>query len=239
MAESNYVHLEKEALALVFGVSRFRQYLLGSHFMLITDHKPLVGLFRPDRAIPSMAAARIQRWSLLLWDYTYKLVYRRGSENQIEDALSRLPRASTGSSSTEELPEYVLLTEQLNENFISTALLKRLSAEDVDLKQVRSWIQDGCCPLKHQVAAETLRPFLNRQNELTFAHGLVYWGCRVVIPQGARKLVLHLLHESHRAASAMKSLARTMIWYPGIDQDLERMVQQCQQCGQLAPNPPA
>lgn len=101
MAERNYAHLEREAVALVFGVTKFREYLLGRHFTLVTDHKPLIGLFRPDRPIPSMAAARIQRWSFLLQAFSYYLVYRKGTENLNADALSRLPCPAEEDSSTE------------------------------------------------------------------------------------------------------------------------------------------
>lgn len=71
--ERNYSHLEKEALAIIFGVTRFRDYLLCRSFVLITDHKPLVGIFREDKAIPAMTASRIQRWALTLGAYTYTI----------------------------------------------------------------------------------------------------------------------------------------------------------------------
>lgn len=129
--------------------------------------------------------------------------------------------------------------EQLDENFVSTADLQRLTAEDNDLRQVQKWVQSGSWPQKSHNGKMTLKPFLERRSELTTSHGLVYWGSRVVIPQRARKTVLALLHESHRAASAMKALARSIIWYPGIDQDLERMVSQCTKCAQVSPAPPA
>lgn len=65
-AERNYAQIEREALAVVFGVTKFREYLLGNTFTLITDHKPLLRLLSPDKPVPALAAARIQRWSLRL-----------------------------------------------------------------------------------------------------------------------------------------------------------------------------
>ena len=64
--EQNYLQIEKEGLACVFGVKRFHSYLYGHHFTLITDHKPLLSLFGERRAIPPQASARIQRWALTL-----------------------------------------------------------------------------------------------------------------------------------------------------------------------------
>ena len=60
-AEKNYGQIEKEALSLVYGIQKFHQYLYGRKFILVTDHKPLLTLLGPKKAIPSLAAARLQR----------------------------------------------------------------------------------------------------------------------------------------------------------------------------------
>lgn len=68
-AEQNYSQLEKEALAIVFGVRHFHQYLCGKRFILETDHKPLTYLLGSKRGIPVLAASRLQRWAILLAGY--------------------------------------------------------------------------------------------------------------------------------------------------------------------------
>lgn len=65
-AEMKYSQFKRVTLALVFGVTKFREYLLGQRFTLLTDHKPLVWLFQFDKVMPVMAAARIQSRALFL-----------------------------------------------------------------------------------------------------------------------------------------------------------------------------
>lgn len=91
-AEKNYSRLERESLALVFAVTKFRDYLLGRDFTLVTGHRPFVGLFHHDRALPAMAVARIQWWAVILGGYSYRIEYRAGTSNANADAMSRLPK---------------------------------------------------------------------------------------------------------------------------------------------------
>ena len=101
--ERNYAQIEAEGLAVVFAVKKFHQYLYGHQFAILTDHKPLLGLLDESHAIPSMTAARIQRWALLLAGYSYTLRYRPGKGNANADCMSRLPLTSTESSSSSNL----------------------------------------------------------------------------------------------------------------------------------------
>ena len=81
-AEQKYSQLDKEGLAITFGVKRFHHYLLGRRFTIYSDHKPLQHLFGRSRAIPPMASARIQRWALTLSAYDYEINYKLGKEGQ-------------------------------------------------------------------------------------------------------------------------------------------------------------
>ena len=70
-SEKNYSQLEKEALACIYGVTKFHSYLFGHPFTLLTDHLPLKSLFNKYHAVPVQASARIQRWALILSSYEY------------------------------------------------------------------------------------------------------------------------------------------------------------------------
>ena len=89
-AEQNYSNIEREALAIVFVVTRLKKFLLGRRFTLQTDHKPLKYLFAPDEEIPKTASARITRWAIALMGFDFEMKYRPGEQIPHADALSRL-----------------------------------------------------------------------------------------------------------------------------------------------------
>ena len=89
-AERNYRQLEKERLALIFGVKKFHVYIFGRKFTLCTDHKPLQNLFNESKPIHCMASAHIQWWALTLASYEYTIKYKSSPANCNADALSHL-----------------------------------------------------------------------------------------------------------------------------------------------------
>lgn len=83
--ESRYATNEKEALAIIWSVNRFKPYLYGQKFTLVTDHKPLTFIKTSDKN------QKILRWRLDLENYDYEVKYKEGKSNVVADALSRMP----------------------------------------------------------------------------------------------------------------------------------------------------
>jgi hypothetical protein len=86
--EENYAQIEKELLAVVFAMERFRTYIYGRTDVVTveTDHKPLISIAKKSL---TAAPKRLQRLLLRLQSFSYRLVYRSGSQMLISDCLSR------------------------------------------------------------------------------------------------------------------------------------------------------
>ena len=96
-AEKNYAQIEREVAAIIFLVSKSssRIYNYGRKFTLITDHKPLTTIFSPKSSLPALAAARLQRWAIILLAYQYKVEFCATDKHTNADCLSRLPLGVT------------------------------------------------------------------------------------------------------------------------------------------------
>ena len=225
-AERNYSQLEREGLACVFGVKRFHSYLYGHSFSLYTDHKPLEGLFHEKKAIPAQASSRIQRWALTLAMYEYHLEHKKGSEHANADALSRLP-LPVSIDKTPQPPEVVLLMEQMRDSPVNTDHIRTWTRRDTTLSKIVQFVRHGW---PTHLGDDSLRSYWQKRNELSLQEECLLWGNRVVIPRAGQNLVLQELHEAHPGATRMKQLARTLVWWPGIDQDIENTVKSCAEC---------
>ena len=227
-AERKYAQIEKEGLACVFGVTRFHSFLYGRHFTLVTDHKPLLGLFNESRPIPAQASARIQRWALTLASYDYSLRFKPTAAHANADALSRLPLTSTAISVP--MPaETVLLMETLDASPITAADIRTWTRRDPILSRVFRYVESGWCEDNDDISDE-MKPFRQRRDELSIQDGCLMWGNRLVIPKQGRQRVLSALHDSHPGIARMKSFARAFAWWPKMDNDIESVSKACTSC---------
>jgi len=231
-AEINYSQLDKEGLSLVFGVTKFHQYLYGMKFVLITDHRPLIGLFNEQRPIPPQASGRLQRWALTLAGYAYIIRHRSGDAHGNCDALSRLPLHTPHSAKTPAPAEYVQLIENLNDSPVTSTHIRTWTQRDPVLSRVHRYLLTGW-----PESDITTTQYHKVRDELSIHDGCVMRGARIIVPEPGRATMLKLLHSSHSGVVKMKALARSYIWWPGIDLQMEQLSQQCAQCEENARQP--
>ena len=176
-AEKGYAQLDKEALAIVFGVTVF---LLGRTFTILLDHKLLMYLFGETKG---MESARIQWWALTLSAYQYTIQHKKGHDHAYGDVLSRLPLLDAPT----QVPtpgDTVLLLEMLNSSPVTVQNIKQWTDRDPLLSRVQECVCNGWHSADDQ---EDLRPYLHRQTELSVDDGCILWGCRVVILTASRE----------------------------------------------------
>ncbi|XP_015279864.1 PREDICTED: uncharacterized protein K02A2.6-like, partial [Gekko japonicus] len=88
------------------------------------------------------------------------------------------------------------------------------------------------------VAEPAFAAFTAHKEELSVHKGCLLWGDRVVVPTALQQKVLHALHEAHPGIVRMKGLARSYVWWPGIDAEVEAWVKRCPTCQAVRPSPP-
>lgn len=227
-AEKNYSQIEKEALSLVYGVKKFHQYLWGRKFNLITDHKPLLTLFGEHKGLPTMAAARIQRWAIILSAYDYHIIYRQSEEHGNADGLSRVPLPETTDAGTESMTAYLhaLICEHLEEAPLCAKQISKATRKDAELSRLHRYVMEGW-PKK---VSEEQKVYYKKKEELSVEQGCVLWGTRVVVPAKLRTAVLNEIHSGHPGIVKMKTIARQYVWWPHIDMDVEKTCKQCDRC---------
>lgn len=248
-AEKQYSQIQKEATAIIFGVRKYHQYLYGRSeaFVLRTDHKPLLSIFRPEKGIPEVSANRLQRYALFLSAYNYKIEYV-SSANNCADFLSRsmvpqtTPTAVTSQGASDSKSEcivdtacYINFLFDDNASPILLSEVKDLTEQDHTLSDVIKFTRNGWPKTIKDVE---IRPYFACRSELSVERGCLMRGCKLVIPSSYRGKVIKELHAGHLGIVKMKLEARTRFWWPGMSEQLQQAVRSCGVCSQLRPSPP-
>ena len=208
-AEKNYAQIEKEALALIFGVKKFHKYLYGRRFTLVTDHKPLMAILGSKKGLPTLAAARLQCWAIFLLGFQYELEFRTSGQHANADGFSRLPRSNPGEMEDGlEKGTRAFNLHQVEALPVSSQSVRNATARDPTLSKV---LRYTCQGWPSQIPSE-LQPYHQRECELGVEAGCLFWGTRIVVPPTLRAVVLAELHASHPGIVRMKGLARAHVW---------------------------
>ncbi|XP_036345449.1 uncharacterized protein K02A2.6-like [Rhagoletis pomonella] len=241
-SQINYSQVEKEALSIVFGVTRFHQYLYGRRFELTSDHQPLVTIFHPHKKLPVATLHRLQRWAIFLQAYDYTIRYKNTAQHANADALSRLPMGEDLEFDYWE--NKILNVYEVNETAldtfpISSSTVSKETEKDVQLQVVKRMIQDGW-PHHLPESHGNIKSYCDRRLSLSLQKGVVLLQTehnRVVVPATLQPKVLAMLHEGHWGQTRMKQISRRYVWFPKIDEAIERLCKTCAICATTAASP--
>lgn len=247
-AEKKYSQIQKEATAIIFGVRRFHQYLYGRSdpFILRTDHKPLLSIFGFQRGIPEVSANRLQRYAMFLSGYNYSIEYIRSNANSADylsraslpelveaEARARAEQPGTSDDVVDDRASYVCF---VTDGTLPVTLreVRACTDEDVVLKKVKDFILNGWPP---KLSDPGIKPYFCCRTQLSCESGCIMRGHKVVIPEKLQGKILLELHKSHLGVVKTKAEARARLWFPGIDEAIEKMIGSCRVCIQLRPAP--
>ena len=187
--------------------------------MVHSDHKPLQFLFKEDKPVPTMASARIQKWALTLSAYDYWIVFRAGKENSNADGLSRLLLRESPSSVP--VPgDTILMKEALSDMGSAVSATTIKSWTDRDPSGSLPGEKNGS-PWMARAGGVDFQSYEQCKHQLSVEDGCVLWGSRVVVPPRG---VVRCCIEGHPGISRIKALARGVVWWPGLDSQLESKV---------------
>nr|KYP43570.1 Retrovirus-related Pol polyprotein from transposon 17.6 [Cajanus cajan] len=142
-AQMNYAITEKELLAIVYALKKFRSYLIGSKITVFTDHAAIKYLLTKSDSKP-----RLIRWILLLQEFDLEIKDKKGCENHIADHLSRLENEEVTileSAIHGEFPDEKLFSVQERPWFADMANFKavRVIPEDLNWQQRKKFFKDS------------------------------------------------------------------------------------------------
>lgn len=225
-AEKNYSQLDREALAIVYAVQHFHEYVYGRLFKLITDNQPLSRIFHQHSKLPQMTSSRLQRYATFLTGYNYEVVTKRSEENVNADCLSRAPLeigTQTLNFLDNEVHSICVSTiQQINSIKLNFNALREATKRDEKLSKIINTLQ------KSDIV----------DSEFTIDCNILFRGARVVVPATLQQSVLEELHYTHIGITKMKQLARRYVYWTSIDRDIENFVRKCSACAEVKKSPP-
>ena len=162
-------------------------------------------------------------------------VFRKSEAHANADCLSRLPLSGNIDCNADVSSMFNIM--QLSSLPLSHIQLKRGTQTDPTLSQVvqhtlRGW--SDCWP-----TSEVLAPYWRHRHELKMEAGCLLLGSRVIVPLQWRQAILRELHEGHLGVARMKALARSKVWWPNIDMEIEKVAKSCSACMEVKASPSA
>ena len=214
--------IEKEAYAVIYCLKKLRAYLLGSQFVVYTDHKPLLSLFTKE-----MVNTRIQRWAVLLAEFGAVIKYREGKNNVRADMLSRI-KEPPEIAVFEAAEEWVTIDDPDDHAFLPSET-QIGGDEEVRVAQAVEFPDEKATlgqPDSKFLEYQGLLYSIGRPDQSAAAYP------RLMVPQAFRESIVNKAHQDSGHAGLVKTLSRIQedfVW-PGMRKEVTTYLGQCGQC---------
>ena len=206
---------------------RFRHYLVGGVFTLVTDCKAVELIIKNPNAKPP---ARFARFLLRLMDYDFVVVHKPGAEN-MADYLSRSPMEwlnHHGCSRQSYLAEQHIhfVSSTAAPRAVKVDELIEATRNDEVLQTIIQLVRNG-----REDKSKALAPYLSNKHELSVApNGLLLRDSRIVVPSTLRHTMVRIAHEGHQGFVKTAKLVAERVWFPGMRKMVDDLIASCPEC---------
>ena len=214
----NYLH----------GLERFHHYYFGWEVLIITDHKPLVAMFKKDVAT---LLQHIQHILLKIHQYRVQILYKPGPEIFIADWLLRNNHVEGKDKPIKDMDIWVDAIQSLVDmpECIFIEEIQQASLQDVHLQQLKTFITAGWPHTKDELHTD-IRLYWPYRDELSVIDGVILKGRCIIIPDSLKQQVLAQLHTNHMGIEKTKLLAHESVFWHNINADIEAYINVCATC---------
>ncbi|XP_055603886.1 uncharacterized protein LOC129752121 [Uranotaenia lowii] len=187
---------------------------------------------------------RLQRWALSLLGYDFDIEYISTNNFGYADVLSRL---IDNHQKPEE--EFVIasigveddvranLQEKIASLPVTFEMIQQATLRDPSLQKVQQFMAAGW-PHKNTILDPKLKALHARREALSVAKGCIMMDERLVVPDSFGQRILKDIHRGHQGMERMKAIARSIVYWPNIDDDIQSFVRRCSICASAAKSPP-
>ena len=236
--ETRYAVCELEGLAILYGITKCRHYLLGMDtFTVVTDHKPLKGVF--GKGLHEIENARLRRYRERLTGYNFNLSWCEGKINLIADALSRSPVFPASEAESDGFIDvcHAISTLKKDPDPILAPMIAAAKA-DIDYQSIIQSLgktkNPKSLPFNHPG-----RQLNSVWSQLSFDESLgliILDGNRIFVPKSQRKGLLNDIHAAHCGTGKTNWKAKELYFWRGMNTEIKLLVHECEICRPFLPS---